>query len=129
MTSGGDGYDAFARRIITSGVLSDPWIEGQPRFRQEPYVVEASFAADLYRASEEVAAVYNELCLIVADEPRFLDEFFGLTPYQKAMWQASAPLWHGIARADVFLTEDGLAKLLSKVSLSAKEHIDYSSRF
>ncbi|MBX3226161.1 MAG: glutathionylspermidine synthase family protein [Labilithrix sp.] len=102
-------YDAFARRIITSGVLSDPWIAGQPRFRQEPYVVSASFQQELYRAAEEVAAVYNELCLIVADEPRFLDDFFGLTPYQKAMWQASQPHWHGIARADVFLTDDGLA--------------------
>jgi glutathionylspermidine synthase len=102
-------YDAFARRIMASGVLSDPWLDGEPRFRSEPVLLNAKLARDLYRVSEEVAAVYNEMCLIVTDEPRFLDDFFGLTPFQKAMWIASQPLWHGIARADVFVTEDGLA--------------------
>ncbi len=102
-------YDAFARRLVASGVLSDPWLDGAPRFREEPVVVEASLADDLRRAAEEVAAVYNELCLIVADEPRFLDDFFMLTPFQKAMWATSQPRWHGIARADVFVTDDGLA--------------------
>lgn len=102
-------YDAFARRIVASEILSDPWLDGQPRFRQAPVIVSASLARDLYRASEEVAAVYNEMCLIIADEPRFLDDFFMLTPFQKAMWTASQPHWHGIARADVFLTSDGLA--------------------
>src|SRR5690606_4882917 len=61
------------------------------------------------RAAEEVAAVYNEMCLIVGDEPRLLDDFFIMTPFQKAMWTASQPLWHGIARADVFVTDEGLA--------------------
>jgi glutathionylspermidine synthase len=102
-------YDAFARRIVASGVLSDPWIDGAPRFRAEPVVVSARLARELYRASEEVAAVYNEMCLIVADEPRLLDDFFMMTPFQKAMWTASQPHWHGIARADVFVTDEGLA--------------------
>ncbi|HVH43371.1 MAG TPA: glutathionylspermidine synthase family protein [Labilithrix sp.] len=104
-----DGYDAFARRIVASGVLSDPWIDGAPRFRADPVIVDARLAEQLYRASEEVAAVYNEMCLLVADEPRFLDDFFMMTPFQKAMWTASQPHWHGIARADVFITSDGLA--------------------
>ena len=102
-------YDAYARRILGSGILSDPWIDGAPRFRQEPHIVSAALARALHTAAEEVSAVYNELCLLVADEPRFLDDFFALTPWQKAMWTASAPLWHGLARADVFLTSDGLA--------------------
>jgi len=102
-------YDAFARRIVASGVLSDPWLDGAPRFREEPVIVGAGLAHDLYRAAEEVAAVYNELCLIVGDEPRLLDDFFMLTPFQKAMWIASQPHWHGIARADVFVTDEGLA--------------------
>ena len=62
----------------------------------------------MYRAAESIAEVYNELCLIVADEPELLDSFFALSPYQKAMWLASQPLWHGIARADVFVTAEGL---------------------
>jgi glutathionylspermidine synthase len=102
-------YDAFARRIIASGIVSDPWLDGAPRFRAEPLVVSARLERDLRRAAEAVAAVYNELCLLVADEPRFLDDFFMMTPFQKAMWAASEPLWHGIARADVFVTDEGLA--------------------
>ncbi|MDF2698284.1 MAG: hypothetical protein K0S65_6667 [Labilithrix sp.] len=42
-------------------------------------------------------------------EPRLLDDFFMMTPFQKARWAASKPHWHGIARADVFVTEEGLA--------------------
>jgi glutathionylspermidine synthase len=102
-------YDAFARRIVASGILSDPWIDGQPRFREEPIVIDDALARAMRRAAEEVAAVYNEMCLIVADEPRLLDDFFRLTPFQKAMWTASTPHWHGIARADVFVTSEGLA--------------------
>lgn len=104
-----EAYDAFARRIVASGILSDPWIDGAPRFRAEPVIVGTRLVGELYRAAEEVAAVYNEMCLLVLDEPRFLEEFFGLTPFQKAMWLSSAPQWHGIARADVFVTGDGLA--------------------
>jgi glutathionylspermidine synthase len=105
----GSAYDAYARRIVASGVLSDPWLDGAPRFRSEPVVVGESLARELYRAAEEVAAVYHEMCLIVSDEPRFLDDFFRLTPFQKAMWTSSAPHWHGLARADVFVTTEGLA--------------------
>jgi glutathionylspermidine synthase len=102
-------YDQFARRIVDGKILTDPWIEGRARFRQTPVFVTPSTQRLMYRASEEVAAVYNELCLIVKDHPELLDDFFGLTPIQKAMWLASTPLWHGLARADVFMTDDGLA--------------------
>jgi glutathionylspermidine synthase len=101
-------YDDFARRIVAGGVLSDPWLDGQPRFRREPVLVPAARARAMMLAAEEVAAVYNEACSIVESEPELLDEFFGLSPWQKAMWLASAPLWHGIARADVFVTDEGL---------------------
>jgi len=101
-------YDAFARRITASGVVTDPWVFGVPRFREEPVIVAAAEARALYRLAEAVAEVYNELCLLVADEPELLDSFFGLSPYQKAMWMASQPLWHALARADVFVTDEGL---------------------
>ncbi|HVJ92531.1 MAG TPA: glutathionylspermidine synthase family protein [Labilithrix sp.] len=102
-------YDAFARRIVASGILSDPWLDGVPRFRAEPVVLSEKLARAMYRAAEDVAAVYNEMCLIVADEPRLLDDFFMLTPFQKAMWTTSQPRWHGIARADIFVTDEGLS--------------------
>ncbi|CAN5924922.1 hypothetical protein BH11MYX4_BH11MYX4_46730 [soil metagenome] len=112
MTSGPDAaspaYDAFARRITASGIVTDPWVFGAPRFREEPVVLAAGEARAMYRVAEAVAEVYNELCLLVADEPELLDSFFCLSPYQKAMWMASQPLWHALARADVFVTDEGL---------------------
>jgi glutathionylspermidine synthase len=102
-------YDALAEMVVETGILSDPWIEGEPRLRAEAVVIPRALQKRMYRAAEAVAEVYNELCLLVAERPAWLDDFFGLTPYQKAMWLASQPLWHGIARADIFLTDEGLA--------------------
>lgn len=101
-------YDAFAQRVVSSGILTDPWLDGQPRFREEPLVLTAAEHRALARAAEDVAAVYDELCTLVTERPALLDDFYGLTPWQKAMWTASAPLWHGIARADVFRTDRGI---------------------
>jgi glutathionylspermidine synthase len=103
-----EAYEAFARRIVESGIVTDPWMAGAPRFREEPVVLSAAEARAMARASERIAEVYNELCLLVAEAPEALDSFFGLTAWQKAMWLASQPLWHGIARADVFVTGEGL---------------------
>jgi glutathionylspermidine synthase len=102
-------YDALADRVVADGILSDPWNLGEPRLRAEPVRLSRALLRQMYRAAEAVAEVYNELCLIVAERPALLDDFFGLTAYQKAMWLASQPLWHGIARADIFLTDEGLA--------------------
>jgi len=107
MNALGESYDHFAARLTESGILSDPWIDGQPRFRPAPLFLRSAEQRALYRAAEEMAAVYDELVRIVSDEPRLLDDFFALTPCQKAMWFASEPLWHGIARADLFLTAEG----------------------
>ena len=49
-----------------------------------------------------MAAAHHELVCLVLREPALLDDFFGLTPAQKLMFLSSAPLWHGLARADVF---------------------------
>jgi glutathionylspermidine synthase len=102
-------YDAFAQRIVASGVITDPWIDGQPRFREQPLFLAPSELRALYRAAEDVAAVYDELCTLVAGRPALLDDFFGLTPWQKAMWLSSAPLWHVLGRADLFVTDAGIA--------------------
>jgi glutathionylspermidine synthase len=102
-------YDAFAERILASGIVTDPWNDGQPRFREAPILLSSAAHRALCRAAEDVAAVYDELATIVADDPALLDDYFGLTPWQKAMWLSSAPLWHGIGRADLFITNDGIA--------------------
>ena len=100
-------YERFAERALDTGIFSDPWIEGHPRFRPEPLLLLAETQARLYRAAERVAGVYDEACRIVDASEAWLDDFFRLTPAQKLMWEASRPFWHGVARADVFLTEDG----------------------
>jgi glutathionylspermidine synthase len=101
------GYDALARRIVDEGTIGDPWIDGVPRFGEDPCVLDAKTARWLSRAGELAAVAWDEVGRVVTDDERLLDDFFGLTPAQKAMWLASRPRWHGIARADVFLTADG----------------------
>jgi len=100
-------YAAFAARLKAGGIISDPWIEGEPRFRPEPVVLSAGEQTSLYRAAEEMAAAWNELCLMCQQDPALVATFLGLTRTQQALWWSSAPHWHGIARADVFLTADG----------------------
>jgi glutathionylspermidine synthase len=102
-------YDAFARRVVADGVILDPWLDGEPRLCAEPLVLEPDEHRALLRVGDEVAELYEEACRLVDDDPVLLDEFFGLTPVQKLMWNASRPLWHGIARADVFVTSEGHA--------------------
>ena len=32
-------YPSFAERLLQTGLVSDPWIDGQPRFAEAPYIV------------------------------------------------------------------------------------------
>ncbi|MFS8071921.1 MAG: hypothetical protein ACMG6S_36590, partial [Byssovorax sp.] len=67
-------YDALAEKVVETGILSDPWIEGEPRLRAEAVVIPRALQKSMYRAAEAVAEVYNELCLLVAERPAFLDD-------------------------------------------------------
>lgn len=109
MSAAFPSYDDFAACIADSGIVTDPWIRGKPRLDSEPCLLDAREQAALYGATESVAAVYNDVCRMCADDPELLDTFFQLTPFQKAMWESSRPMWHGIARADVFVTDEGYA--------------------
>ena len=60
-------------------------------------------------AAEDVASVYDEMCQLASEDPSALERFFAMTPLQRAMWACSQPLWHGLARADLFVTEDGIS--------------------
>ena len=102
-------YAAFAERLLGTGIIHDPWLDGSPRFRAEPVFYTRAEQAALYRAAEGVAAVYDELCRICAGDAALLDDFFALSPFQKLMWTASFPFWHGVARADAFVTDGGVA--------------------
>ncbi|MBM4359183.1 MAG: glutathionylspermidine synthase family protein [Deltaproteobacteria bacterium] len=102
-------YDAFAARLVESGIITDPWVDGLPRFREAPLILDGPTGAALARIGREVAALYEEAVSLCHDSPELLDEFFQLSPAQKAMFLAGGPAWHGIARADVFRVTDGWA--------------------
>jgi hypothetical protein len=96
-------YEAFAARLRATGVVSDPWLDGAPRFEEAPVVLGPDEAEALATSAESVVAALNELVRLACAEPELLDRL-GLTPFQRIMWHASAPHWHGIARADAFFT-------------------------
>jgi len=101
-------YAEFAERVLATGVLSDPWLDGAPRFDEEPVVLDGGAADALAAAAEDVAAALDALCRLVDAEPALLDRL-ALTPIQRLFWHASAPAWHGLARADAFFVEGGVA--------------------
>lgn len=102
-----DRYDAFAERVLETGVLHDPWVDGLPRFREAPVVLSGATHRCLTTSAERIGAAFDELCRHLVARPAELESYFAMTPTQRAMWELSAPLWHGLARADVFLTAEG----------------------
>ncbi|PON19557.1 hypothetical protein C2W62_02105 [Candidatus Entotheonella serta] len=96
-------YETFARQLQDTGILSDAWIDGRPRFRLHGVLLSPAQARALRQAAERVGAIYQELIDLLWAHPEWLDTFFGLTPYQKLMWLSAQGRWHGIARADLFL--------------------------
>jgi hypothetical protein len=103
----GDSYVDLAARVTATGILSDPWLDGRPRFRADPLILPPAIDRQLRDAAETIARLHDEVAQLLWREPALVDEFLGLTPFQRLMWQSSAPAWHGLARADVFLTADG----------------------
>src|SRR5499426_780084 len=106
-------YGDFARMLYATGVISDPWLGGKERFRLRPALLSQSQAERLRTTAERVGLIYHELSEIVIRHPELLDQFFNLTPWQKAMWLASEGRWHGIARVDLFICrgDDGAGRI------------------
>jgi glutathionylspermidine synthase len=100
-------YLDLAAELVGTGVLSDPWLDGQPRFRSEPVVLTRARAGELCAAAEAVCALHDQVVRLCARDAALRDRFFTLTPFQRLLWESSAPAWHGLARADVFLTANG----------------------
>jgi glutathionylspermidine synthase len=100
-------YASFARAVYETGALSDPWLDGTERFGMQGALLTADLAARLAEAAEAVTYLHQELVEILLENPQLTHDFFHLTPYQQAMWEASGGLWHGMARADLFVCDDG----------------------
>ena len=100
-------YEDFAAELVAEGIVKDPWVDGAPRFRMTPVLLDRSTQGALYAAAEAVAAVHAAAAELCMREPALVTRYFDLPPSYERMWRASAPAWHGIARADVFWTDAG----------------------
>jgi glutathionylspermidine synthase len=103
-------YADFARAIYETGVISDPWFDGSERFGMRGIVLKREQARALFEAAERVTYLHQELVEILLETPSLLAEFYQLTPCQQMMWETSGGLWHGMARADLFICEDASIK-------------------
>lgn len=100
-------YASFAAALQQTCVISDPWLEGKERFRVFPMILPENLLQRLYLAAEQIGQMYDEVAAFIWNNPELLDTFFRLTPYQKFMWFSSGARWHGIARLDMFVLDNG----------------------
>lgn len=100
-------YEDFAVELQESCLVGDPWVADSPIFRAGPALVSPELLEDVFAAGAAVGALYDELTRIVSDSPELLDSFYALLPHYKLMQRASGAHWHGFARMDMFLLEDG----------------------
>ena len=73
-----------------------------------PVVIDRTEQRELYHAAEAVVEAHSEVAALCRARPDLLSRTFDLPPAHRAMWEAGGPDWHGVARADVFRTADGL---------------------
>jgi glutathionylspermidine synthase len=102
-----NAYASFAERVRQGGLLSDPWIGGKPRFATAPILLPESRWQAVAEAAQAMAEVHQELVGLVLRDQKLFEAYFRLGAAGRALWECAAPHWHGIARADVFLTADG----------------------
>jgi len=100
-------YARFAERVRKDGLLSDPWIAGKPRFSTAAMQLPESRWQAVADAAESMAEAHNELVALVLRDEKLFEAYFTLGAAGRALWECAAPHWHGIARADVFLTAQG----------------------
>ena len=104
-------YASFADELVDTCIISDPWVEGVERFRLEPQVLSRERYTNFCNAIERVGRVYHKMTEILWENPELLESSFYLTPWQRQMWQASGGHWHGIARGDAFILQDGSIRI------------------
>ncbi len=81
------GYQKLATELLATGIVSDPWLDGRPRFAVDPLLIGADQAAAYARAAEAVAAAYDEAARLLVADPWLVEQFYpALTPFQHLMW-------------------------------------------
>jgi len=109
-------FDDYAARITATGFITDPWLDGAPRFDAKPATLSAAQHAVLCSAGEDLTAVLDEAVQLLFEDEEQRRAFLPLTPAQQAMLASSGGLWHGLARADVFFVDDGNGPLSVQVT-------------
>ena len=104
-------YNQFAQELINTCIISDPWVESKERFRLEPVTLTEQEYQNFCHAVESIGKAYAEMIQILYNDENLLENSFYLTPWQKAMWIASGGAWHGLARADAFVLDDGSIRI------------------
>jgi glutathionylspermidine synthase len=104
-------YGEYAEQLQATCLVNDPWFESKPIYWSAPLEIQRDFVARVYREGERIGALFEELCTVVQAEPALLDSFFALPPWYKLMWLSADGWWHGFARMDMFLLEDGSLKI------------------
>ncbi|MFH0989302.1 MAG: glutathionylspermidine synthase family protein [bacterium] len=104
-------YGEFAHLLYATGSITDPWLDGNERFRTSPMLLSGNEYSSFCTAAESIGTLYEELCRLTLEHPEWLDDFYHLTPYEKYLWHSSEGRWHGIARVDVFRLADGSLKI------------------
>jgi glutathionylspermidine synthase len=100
-------YTQFAQALYNTGIFADAWLDGNERFGLEAAILSPRLARQLAQVAEDITLLHQELVTILLDNPQLMADFYQLTPFQQMMWESAGGLWHGMARADLFLCTDG----------------------
>jgi glutathionylspermidine synthase len=105
----------FAKQLLATGLVNDPWAGDRIRFRREPLFVSPDQVEAFADMASGVAQVFDALCQVVAQNGELTGEFYGLSPSQVRMWRSSCrdplPWWHVVARMDAFIGPDGQVQI------------------
>lgn len=104
-------YSKFAEELYNGCIFTDAWVDGKERFSMDYLLLQQKELDKFYKASEQIGYLFYEFTKVISQNPELIDEYFHLTPYQKAMWMYSGGEWHGIARLDLFLLENGAIQM------------------
>src|SRR5687768_15437882 len=72
-------YDAFARELLDTSIITDPWIAGAERFRLEPVVLSSALYARFVDVVEAVGRLWDETVRMLYADEALLDRHFHLT--------------------------------------------------
>ncbi len=116
----------YAKIILSSPYLHTPWVNSVQHFSLDPFSFPQNELLRLQQAAEAIGEVYEELRTILINNPADIESYFSLTPYQQFLWMSSLGEWHGIARLDMFITENNsiqIAEMNSDTPSSLEEAV------